>query len=390
MDSLKGLCPHQSVPVEMDESMTSSSLDLAWPPHCQQCSRHTETNKRPPDQGCKQTRGVDQWRLPNLAGVLPHGYREPLYVQDPVVNPSRSFPSPSNWPQDRSVEEAECLDIPLPLMSDGPDPVQGRCHRQCTGHLSANPPPHNYSNYHYRHNYPADPHRAPQQHQESWNAPQSRLPLSDVPNAPRASVPQCVAPARDVMHEVSVNCSYQAGPGPATREIRRTISLPEECRNVFITYSVDTAREMIPFTKFLSDQGFKPAIDMFHNTIRGMSIIKWMDRYLNDKSVLIIVVISPKYKEDVEGDGDDEHGLHIKYIHNQIQNEFIQQGCLNFRIVPVLFPNATKRHVPNWLQSTRIYRWPQDTQDLLLRLLREERYIIPQRGADLTLTVRQL
>lgn len=192
------------------------------------------------------------------------------------------------------------------------------------------------------------------------------------------------------MHEVSVDRSHQTGPGPASGEFKKTISLPEECRNVFITYSVDTAQDIIQFVKFLTDQGFKPAIDIFNNPIQTLSITKWMDRFLNDKSVLIIVVISPKYKEDVEGDGDDEHGLHTKYIHNQIQHEYIQQGCLNFRLVPVLFPNASKRHVPSWLQNTRIYRWPNDTQDLLLRLLREERYIIPQPVGDVTLTIRPL
>lgn len=30
--------------------------------------------------------------------------------------------------------------------------------------------------------------------------------------------------------------------------------------NVFITYSVDTAKDIILFTKFLTDQGFKPAV----------------------------------------------------------------------------------------------------------------------------------
>lgn len=170
----------------------------------------------------------------------------------------------------------------------------------------------------------------------------------------------------------------------------RTISLPEECKTVFITYSVDTAKDMIPFTKFLLANGFQPAIDIFDNPIRSMDTTKWMDRYLNDKSVLIIVVISPQYKAVVEGLGPDEHCLHTKYIYKQIQNEFIQQGCLNFRLVPVLFPGASLRHVPNWLQSTKLYRWPQDGPDLLLRLFRLERYIVPPPGPGLTLSVQQL
>ncbi|XP_071755372.2 E3 ubiquitin ligase TRAF3IP2 [Centroberyx gerrardi] len=437
MDSFKGPCPHQSFPVETDESMTSSTLDLAWPSSCQQCSGHTETNQRPGGEEGFQPAGVGQWKhpqgqrqhqhpqepapscllaakppfnpptysgqmkVPHPAGVWPRAGREGgVYDRDAPVNHVRGFSGSPNWPQDRSVED---LEPPFPLMSDFsnshcvptrypaahlpgqcPDPVQGSCVRQCACQLPVNLPRQNYNYYNCNQNFPADPQRERQHLPPSW----TKLQLKGAPNAPSMNVPQCVGPPREVMGEVSVFPSFQA---PAvTQEIRRTISLPEECRNLFITYSVDTAKEMIPFTKFLTDQGFKPAIDIFDNPIRRMGITKWMDSYLNDKSVLIIVVISPKYKEDVEGDGDDEHGLHTKYIHNQIQNEFIQQRCLNFRLVPVLFPSATKKHVPNWLQSTRIYRWPQDTQDLLLRLLREERYIAPRLGRDLTLTVRPL
>lgn len=186
-----------------------------------------------------------------------------------------------------------------------------------------------------------------------------------------------------VMKEVHVGCPVDPG------QIR-TISLPEEHKTVFITYSVDTARDMIPFTKFLLTNGFQPKIDIFDRSIRSMDTTKWMDRYLNDKSVLIIVVISPQYKEDVEGLGPDEHCLHTKYIYKQIQNEFIQQGCLNFRLIPVLFPGASMRHVPSWLQSTKLYYWPQDASDLLLRLFRMERYIVPLPGPGLTLSVRPL
>lgn len=49
------------------------------------------------------------------------------------------------------------------------------------------------------------------------------------PNVPYGSVPnQRVGPPRELMHEVSVYGSIQACPGPATGEIRKTISLSEE------------------------------------------------------------------------------------------------------------------------------------------------------------------
>lgn len=120
----------------------------------------------------------------------------------------------------------------LPCLCTCPDPAKGRRLRQHEHHLPPNQPHHNCNNCHYH-----NPHGAPQQQQYSYyenvscqgNPPQICHPYRDAPNAPNASVPQPVGPRKDTMHEVSVNCPYQPGPGPATREIRKTISLPEEC-----------------------------------------------------------------------------------------------------------------------------------------------------------------
>ncbi len=62
------------------------------------------------------------------------------------------------------------------------------------------------------------------------------------------------------------------------------------------------------------------------------------------------------------------------------------EECHEFTVCCFLWQS----HVPLWLQSTRLYRWPKDAKDLLLRLLREEKYIVPPLGKELMLTIKPL
>ncbi|XP_028295518.1 adapter protein CIKS isoform X1 [Gouania willdenowi] len=425
MDVHKGPCTHRSIPVEMDERMIPSSLDLGWCLPCQQYNAQTEPTQaeeagspQHPEHGAARSRPLGtqyqcEPRVPALiTPLMDLGHRKPskpsgVRVQAPLYQQevSRGPDGPLQGPWGHSRGEEESLERPLTLMSDdsfarcvssghpealmhvstaGRSPTQESYWRERRHCPPANLQHHNPTYYDPRQDYPAGSHQDLHFQHQLQN-------MKDPRPVRSASNPEYAPPIRGLIHEVSVRRSLTGGQGANVMGVRtKTISLPEECRNVFITYSVDTANDMFPFTKFLIDQGFRPAIDLFDNAIRRLDVTKWMDSFLKDKSVLIIMAISPRYAEDVEGVGEEEHGLHTKYIHNQLQNEYIQQGCLNFRLIPVLFRNATKRHVPHWLRSTRIYSWPRDTEDLLLRLFREERYILPQQITDPTITVRPL
>ncbi|XP_028293362.1 adapter protein CIKS-like isoform X2 [Gouania willdenowi] len=205
-------------------------------------------------------------------------------------------------------------------------------------------------------------------------------------NVPLFSVPPVEELSQLIMMNSSSAGDRRTGSHP--HEKMRTISLPPKYKNLFLTYSSDLSSEIPPFVDFLTKQGFRVDIDLFENPVSSKDAHNWNHSYLRDPSVLIIVAISPKYKSDIEGSVMDSYALHTKYIHSMMQNEFIQQGSINYRFIPVLFFSASQKHVPSWLQNTHVYRWPQETEDLLLRLLREERFIFPSVPGNLSILIR--
>ncbi|XP_061834517.1 E3 ubiquitin ligase TRAF3IP2 isoform X2 [Nerophis lumbriciformis] len=174
--------------------------------------------------------------------------------------------------------------------------------------------------------------------------------------------------------------------GPGERQTSPSMPLSLEQRKVFVTYEADHdahVSEIIKFVALLRHNGFDTHIDIFEQQFRSISKIDFMERYLGEE-YLIIIIISPKYYETVTAShvspDIDERACNAVYIHKQLQTEFIQNGSKNFRFIPIVFPGAKKCHVPTWLQNTHVYAWPLDRDDILRRLMRVEKYNPPPIG----------
>lgn len=90
--------------------MTSSSLDLAWPPPCRQCQEHTESSKR-----VNVLVHVPKYtEAPHPAGVWPRAVNDQVWTHKHNVTASRNRPF-SSQPKDRVTQES--LEAPFPLMS---------------------------------------------------------------------------------------------------------------------------------------------------------------------------------------------------------------------------------------------------------------------------------
>ncbi|KAL6105444.1 traf3ip2 [Pungitius sinensis] len=293
----------------------------------------------------------------------------------------------------RSVDEVPKYRPLLPphhyLKNCNPRCVMDARYYHSAGEVQYNPGPLNTYPPQAHHHCASCPPRRHRDDTHTWLGRRGNFMIDSMaPGNVSVNVPQYSAPPLEGVSQVNVMNPEASFSHPYER--RRPISLPDECRNVFVTYSLDLSSEIVPFGNFLTKQGFRPAIYIFDDNIGRVDINWWMDGYLKHPSAMIIIAISPKYKADIEGSAVDSHGLHTKYIHSMMQHEFIHQGSLNFRFIPLLFPNTSQEHVPCWLQNTRVYRWPQDSEDLLLRLLNEERFIPPPVPLELTLSIRPL
>ncbi|XP_077437256.1 E3 ubiquitin ligase TRAF3IP2-like [Vanacampus margaritifer] len=280
-------------------------------------------------------------------------------------------------------EEVEQLELPLPLKSEDEDDESQTAFPLACHYM------HQTNDLHPAMSHDLSHHsalccqrcRSPEPPSQNWLRRQVTPSVS-------VNVPHFSVPPEELISRVGGVTRIQTAASSAAAHVQqRRGSLPKESRKIFITHSSDLSREMIGLVDFLSKHGFQPSMDTVDGPLTNMDIATWEDAIIKDPSIPIIVAISPRYKADIEGRVVRTRALHTKYIHSMMQHEFIQQGSLNLRFIPVLFLDVSQKDVPSWLQNTRVYRWPRDTDDLLLRLLREERFAPPPVPVELSVII---
>ena len=90
--------------------------------------------------------------------------------------------------------------------------------------------------------------------------------------------------------------------------------------------------------------------------------------------------VSPQYKTEVdmfecEHQIEDKE-LHIQYIYSLMLAELERNGHRNSRVIPLLFDGSEQVHIPDWLNGTFVYLWPNQYRDLLWCLTKPHTRII--------------
>lgn len=171
----------------------------------------------------------------------------------------------------------------------------------------------------------------------------------------------------------------------------------EPAAKVLITYAdvlerSDGMRSIHSIHRFLMRNNVEAKVDFMEDIIRSMSNAVWVDTQLNECD-FVMICISPVYAQVVQdrlAEEDKQRGnaQQAMYIYRQLHQEFIQNHARNFRFLPMLVDGGTLSNVPRWLKDTKIYRWPEDFEDIMYRILKINKYQKPKRGRTPTCTIR--
>jgi len=162
---------------------------------------------------------------------------------------------------------------------------------------------------------------------------------------------------------------------------------------VFITYcdvndstSHVTKKQLQSIYKFLLNNGVRASVDFMHDLLRSMSNAQWLEDEIQECD-FIMVCINSDYMSVVEerlpSNVQQRKRRHIDqctYVYRQIHQEYISNRAKNYRFIPLLIGDGNYSHVPRWLKDTRVYKWPDDFEDLMYRIYKVQKYRTPQLG----------
>lgn len=233
------------------------------------------------------------------------------------------------------------------------------------------------------------------------------------PNGTRSHVDQFTkeAPSTFPLRLKSNSCSSSTSPvSSSSQGLMKSASVPNNMKpseyrktfrhiKVFVTYSADEKRHtqrVLNLCKCLEKNGFSCCVDIYHQKLQIEDRAGWYQKRFEEAD-FILVVISPKYKRDVEtcdmdNDADDSdsmdsddnrqlensHQLHTKQIYRLMYREYLQVGSRSMRFIPLLFEGIKRDLIPDWLvnpYSPLVYDWPKQYKDLLWMLTKPEKRI---------------
>lgn len=143
---------------------------------------------------------------------------------------------------------------------------------------------------------------------------------------------------------------------------------------VFLTYGDETSKNSVhEIFHFLKDNHVKPCVDFLEEKYRRSNVNQWLNDRI-DKSSFIIVCVNSKYKNFVEEQRkcENENKNDAVAVDDRLQSLYIENGCLNYNIIPVLIDGAKFSSLPWQYKATTVYRWPEKKSELLDRIFKRD------------------